>query len=159
MYDDIISVDNVLAAWREFLCNKRGRPDIARFSVHLTDHILVLHRELVDKTYQHGPYKAFRVNDPKPRDIHKASVRDRLVHHAIYRILYQYFSKRFIADSFSCQLGKGTHKALDRFRVFAYKVSKNHTRTAWVLKCDIKKFFASINHSVLFTLLRHVVAA
>ncbi len=139
----------MLAAWREFLKNKRGRRDIERFSIHLTDNILALRRELFDKTYQHGPYRAFRINDPKPRDIHKATVRDRLLHHAIYRILYPYFDPKFIFDSYSCRYDKGVHRAINRFRDDALKVSRNHTRTVWVLKCDIRKFFANINHEIL----------
>lgn len=74
------------------------------------DNILKLHGDLVDKTYKHGLYHAFKINDPKPRDIHKATVRDRIVHHAIYRILYPYFDSKFIFDSFSCRNDKGTHK-------------------------------------------------
>ena len=62
------------------------------------DNILEIHRDLVEKTYKHGRYQSFKINDPKPRDIHKASVRDRLVHHAIYRILYPYFDRKFIFD-------------------------------------------------------------
>lgn len=121
------------------------------------DNILALHNELVNKSYQHGGYKHFKISDPKPRDIHKAPVRDRLVHHAIYRILYPCFDQKFIADSYSCRTGKGTHKALNRFRQFAYKVSQNHTRTCWVLKCDIKKFFASIDHAAMLQILcRHI---
>ena len=157
IYHDIISTENLLAAWREFLRNKRGRKDIERFSIHLIDNILALHRELTDKTYQHGPYKAFRINDPKPRDIHKASVRDRLLHHAIYRILYPHFDPKFIFDSYSCRRIKGTHRAINRFRDDARKVSRNHTRTVWVLKCDIRKFFANINHEILGNILkRHI---
>lgn len=113
------------------------------------DHVIALHRELANHTYRHGGYQAFKINDPKPRDIHKASVRDRLLHHAIYRILYPYFDKRFIADSFSCRNNKGTHKALDRFRDFGREVSRNYRRTCWVLKLDIRKFFASVDHAVL----------
>ena len=128
----------LLSAWREFLKNKRRRKDIERFSLHLTDNILDLHKDLVNTTYRHGPYQAFRINDPKPRDIHKASVRDRLLHHAIYRVLYPYFDQRFIFDSYSCRLAKGTHRAINRFRDYARKVSKNHTRTVWVLKCGIE---------------------
>ena len=157
IYHDIISTKNLLAAWREFLRNKRGRKDIERFSIHLIDNILALHRELTGKTYQHGPYKAFRINDPKPRDIHKASVRDRLLHHAIYRILYLHFDPKFIFDSYSCRRIKGTHRAINRFRDDARKVSRNHTRTVWVLKCDIRKFFANINHEILGNILkRHI---
>ncbi|MBI5470224.1 group II intron reverse transcriptase domain-containing protein [Candidatus Kaiserbacteria bacterium] len=123
------------------------------FGTRLMDNILALHRDLTAGTYRHGGYKAFKISDPKPRDIHKASVRDRLLHHAIYRILYPYFDQTFIFDSYSCRKGKGTHRAMDRFRTFTARVSKNHKRTCWVLKCDIRKFFASIDHAALLEIL------
>ena len=124
------------------------------FSIALSDNIISLHRELLSKTYQHGLYESFKINDPKPRDIHKASVRDRLLHHAIYRVLYPYFDPKFIFDSYSCRFGKGTHRALKRFREFERKISRNNTRTAWILKGDIRKFFANINHEILLGILR-----
>ena len=120
--------------------------------------IIRLHNDLATKTYGHSQYIHFNISDPKPRSIHKASVRDRLLHHAIYRILYPFFDKTFIADSYSCRINKGTHKALSRFREFAYKVSKNNTRTCWILKCDIRKFFASIDHKVLLDILNLYIA-
>lgn len=156
-FHDIISFENLLAAWRGFLRGKRRRKDVAEFSLNLTSNILALHHELTDKTYRHGPYKAFRINDPKPRDIHKATVRDRLLHHAIYRVLYPYFDTKFIFDSYSCRYDKGVHRAINRFRTYARRVSENHTRTAWILKCDIRKFFASIDHAILISILkRHI---
>lgn len=117
------------------------------------DNIFALHRDLKSEIYQHGDYYPFKISDPKPRDIHKASVRDRLLHHALYRQLYPFFNKTFIADSYSCRYGKGTHRAINRFRKFAFQVSKNHTRTCWVLKCDIRKFFASIDQAILLQIL------
>ncbi len=153
-YKDIISVENLLASWREFLKDKKKKKDVAEFSLHFLDNVFYLHNSLKDKTYTHGEYKPFKISDPKPRDIHKASVRDRLLHHAIYRILSPYFDEKFIFDSYSCRLGKGTHRAMNRFRYFARKVSKNHTKTCWVLKCDIRKFFASIDHQILFEILK-----
>lgn len=117
------------------------------------DNLFILNEDLKSDNYHHGGYHAFNISDPKPRSIHKASVRDRLLHHAIYRILYPFFDKIFIYDSFSCRLGKGTHRALNRFRDFAHKVSKNNTKTCRVLKCDIRKFFASIDHKVLLDIL------
>lgn len=140
-------------AWREFCRGKRTRSDVADFSLNSMAHIIQLHNDLASGVYRHGPYEAFSINDTKPRSIHKASVRDRLLHRALYRVLYPSFDRRFIADSFSCREGKGTHRALNRFRTFAYEVSKNHTQTCWVLKCDIRKFFASIHHERLLTLL------
>jgi RNA-directed DNA polymerase len=145
-YEDIIAINNLLGAWREFLKGKRTKKDVQEFQYYLSDNITRLHEELKRQDYRHGGYYAFGISDPKPRSIHKASVRDRLAHHALYRVLYPYFDRRFIADSYSCRDGKGTHKALNRFREFARKVSKNDTRTCWVLKCDIKKSFASIDH-------------
>jgi len=149
VYNDIISVKNLLAAWREFLRNKKKRKDVDEFSVRLMDNILTLHCELAEKTYKHGPYHAFKINDPKPRDIHKASVRDRLLHHALYRVLYPHFDQKFIFDSYSCRVDKGAHRAINRFREYGRKVSFNHMRTAWILKCDIRKFFANIDHQIL----------
>lgn len=154
MFENITSVENLLEAWEEFLPGKRSKPDVIEFSLHLMDNVFKLHRDLVSSTYRHGPYHAFNISDPKPRSIHKATVRDRLLHHAVYCVLYPYFDRRFIADSFSCQEGKGTHRALRRFERFGYQVSKNGTRTCWVLKCDVKKFFANIDHTTLLNILR-----
>lgn len=154
MFEHITSVENLLEAWREFLRGKRGKSDVQGFGLHLMDNIFSLHRDLINHAYRHGPYHAFNISDPKPRNIHKAMVQDRLLHHAVYRVLYPHFSRRFITDSFSCQTGKGTHRALRRFRQFGYKVSRNDTQMCWVLKCDIKKFFANIDHTTLLAILR-----
>ncbi len=157
-YQDIISVENLLGSWQEFLRGKRKRSDVAEFALHLGDNVIELHRELAVKDYRHDSYEPFKICDPKPRQIHKASVRDRLVHHAIYRTLYPYFDRYFIHDSYSCRKGKGTHRAINRFRQFGRQVSRNNTRTCWVLQCDIRRFFASIDHEILLRILRrHIV--
>ena len=156
-YDDIISVENLLLAWREFKRGKTQKKDVQEFEMGLMDNIFDIHRDLKEKTYTHGGYVAFKINDPKPRDIHKATVRDRLVHHLLYRELYGYFDRKFIYDSYSCRIGKGTHKAINRFRDFGKVVSKNNTRPCFVLKGDIRKFFANIDHILLKTILaKHI---
>ncbi|MDO8443793.1 MAG: reverse transcriptase/maturase family protein [Candidatus Azambacteria bacterium] len=157
-FESIISIDNLLEAWKEFIRGKRNKKDVQEFSLCLMDDIITLHQELASGIYRHGSYQAFNISDPKPRNIHKASVRDRLLHHAIYRILYPFFDKTFIADSYSCRKNKGTHKAINRFKYFAARVSKNNTKTCWVLKCDIKKFFANINHEVLLNILEQYIS-
>ena len=156
-FDSIISLENLLISWQEFLKGKRKRKDVEQFSLHFMDNILSLRSDLVNKTYKHGSYYAFKINDPKPRDIHKATIRDRIVHHAIYRILYPYFDKKFTFDSYSCRKDKGTHKALNRFRGLARKVSRNNIKTAWALKGDIRKFFANINHRILKDILKKYI--
>jgi retron-type reverse transcriptase len=157
-YQDIIGCENLLDAWGEFVKGKQMKHDVLVFERQFMEHLLALHHDLAAKRYTHGDYHAFNISDPKPRNIHKASVRDRLLHHALYRKLYPFFDRTFIADSYSCRDGKGTHKALDWFRAFAYKVSRNHTRTVWVLKCDIRKFFASVDHAVLFSILERYIS-
>ena len=156
-FEDIVSVENLLEAWKEFIKGKRQRKDVQEFSLNLMDNILELHSGLINHIYKHAGYQAFNICDPKPRNIHKAGVRDRLLHHAVYRILYPLFDRIFIADSFSCRIKKGTHKAVNRFREFAQKAGKNNTRTCWVLKCDIRKFFASIDHSILIQILKEYI--
>jgi len=152
-YEDIISMENLLGAWKDFLKGKRKKKDVQEFQIRLTDNLISLHTDLKNKTYKHGGYYAFNISDPKPRNIHKASVRDRLLHHAIYRMLYPFFDKKFIFDSYSCRLNKGTHKAIDKFFIYSKKVSINNTRTCWVLKCDVRKFFASIDQVILLKIL------
>ncbi|MFY9461792.1 MAG: reverse transcriptase/maturase family protein [Candidatus Sungiibacteriota bacterium] len=156
-YQYIISLENLLEAWREFASGKRSRKDVQEFERNLMQNIISLHQDLAAKTYRHAPYEAFNISDPKPRNIHKASVRDRLLHHALYRTLYPFFERTFIADSYSCRLGKGTHKAMERFRAFAYQASKNHTKTVWILKGDIRKFFASIDHDILTEIIKSYI--
>ena len=119
--------------------------------------IISLHCELVTKKYSHSAYQHFKISDPKPRDIHKASVRDRLLHHALHRMLSPFFIKTFISDSNSCQIGKGTHRALKRFEQFTRAVSQNNTHTTWVLKCDIRKFFANIDQTILLAIISRYI--
>ncbi len=138
-----------MIAWRAFLNGKRKRADVILFEARLMDNIFSLHHDLKNRTYVHGGYTAFNISDPKPRNIHKATVRDRLLHHLIYQELYRHFDSKFVHDSYSCRVAKGTLKAIDRFRDFSRIVSRNGTRACWVLKCDIRKFFATIDHAVL----------
>ncbi|HSX40046.1 MAG TPA: reverse transcriptase/maturase family protein [Candidatus Saccharimonadales bacterium] len=157
-YAECITVENLLQAWNEFAKGKRKKQDVREFERNLEDNLFALHKSLADKTYRHGNYKSFYVNDPKRRHIHKASVADRVVHHLLYTYLYELFDKTFIHDSYSCRLEKGTHRAVKRLETFVRKVSRNYTKPCFVLHCDIKKFFASVDHGVLFTLLQKKIA-
>lgn len=156
-YKNIISLENLLEAWKEFIVGKKSRKDVQSFELNLMKNIINLHRDLESKIYEHSDYQAFNLSDPKPRSIHKASVRDRLLHHAIYRNLYPFFDKTFIADSYSCRKNKGTHKAIKRFEQFSRIVSRNDKENVWVLKCDVRKFFASIDQSTLIDILKSYI--
>lgn len=156
MYEEIILLKNLFSAWEEFSRGKRKKRDVIEFSSQLSENIFALHQDLKNGLYVHGGYQRFNISDPKPRKIHKALVRDRLLHHAIYRVLYPYFDRKFIHDSYSCRNFKGTHPAMNRFLKFYRKASLNDSQTCWALKCDIRQFFASIDHSRLLEIIaRH----
>lgn len=145
-------------AWQEFRRGKRARDDVREFEFNIEDNLFSLHECLRAKTYVHMLYAGFYVSDPKLRHIHKATVRDRVVHQAIFRKLYPVFDPGFIFDSYSCRFKKGTHAAVRRLASFAKKASGNNQRTIWALKCDIKKFFDSINHKTLLELLKEKIS-
>jgi len=148
-YFSLISVENIFQAWEEFKKGKRKKHDVQVFERNLEDNLFGLQYELAKKTYRHGNYHQFYVNDPKRRHIHKAEVCDRIVHHLLYKYLYKLFDKTFVYDSYSCRLDKGTHRAVKRLEYFSRKLSKNYTRDFWSLKLDIKQFFASVDHEIL----------
>lgn len=157
IFDKIISIENLISSWKEFRIGKKNRPDTLEFERNLEDNIWQLHDELRDKTYKHSPYISFYIHDPKLRHIHKAYVRDRVLHHAIVKHLDPIFEPGFIFDSYSCRINKGTHRGISRFVSQTRKISLNFNQPAWILKCDVKKFFASIDQNVLLNILfRHV---
>src|SRR3989344_2342320 len=124
---DLISIENLFQAWSEFRKGKRKRKDVQIFERNLEDNLFNLYQKLKDRTYKHGCYHAFFVNDPKRRHIHKASVEDRIIHHLLYKYLYELFDKTFIYDSYSCRINKGTHRGVRRLAHIVRKVSKNYT--------------------------------
>lgn len=153
-FEEMFSVENLLKAFFEFRKGKRNKGDVAFFTTSLFTNISSLHKDIMEERYRHGKYYNFKINDPKPRDIHKASVRDRIIHHTVTLSLRDYFEDFYIHDSYSCRKGKGTLRALNRFENFSRKISANYTQDGYVLKCDIKKCFTSIDHNLLKKILR-----
>lgn len=154
LFDQIISPENLFAAWDDFRRDKRNKPDVTRFEWRLEENIFELRRELRNKTYQHGPYTGFYITDPKQRHIHKATVRDRVLHHAIFSIINPIFEETFIPTSFSCRVGFGTHKGVDVLEKMTRTVARNNTKNCFVLKCDVRKFFDSVDRGILLSILR-----
>jgi len=153
LFDQIINIENLFLSWLEFRKGKANKIDVQIFERNLEDNLFKLHWELKNNIYRHQPYKSFTIYDPKIRVIHKATVRDRIVHHAVFRILYPVFDPYLMPDSYSCRVGKGTHKAVERLDLFIRNVSRNYQQTCYALKCDIQKFFASVDHEILKKLL------
>jgi len=154
LFSEIISVKNLLLAWHEFKRGKLKKRDVQEFVLNLEDHLFTLHDDLAQGTYSHSPYTSFFVRDPKLRHIHKPAVRDRILHHAIVLSIEPLFEPYFIFNSYSSRLGKGTHAAVAQLRRLAWHVSRNNTKTIWILQCDVRKFFDSVDHDILLRLVR-----
>jgi RNA-directed DNA polymerase len=142
MYSQLCTWDNLLLAYHKAAKGKRGHPNVAAFEYRLEDHLLELQRDLLEKTYQPGEYHSFYIHDPKKRLISAAPFRDRVVHHALCNLIEPIFERSFIFDSYANRIGKGTHRAIDRAQQFA-------RRYKYILPCDIRQFFPSIDHAIL----------
>ena len=146
LWDTLVSFENLHEATRRAAAGKRKRADVARFLLNVETELVSLRRELESGAYQPGPYREFWKEEGKRRQISAAPFRDRVVHHALTQVLEPVFERRFSKDSYACRVGFGTHKALARARWAA-------ARFPYALKCDVRKYFASIDHQVLKTLL------
>jgi len=141
-------VENLLSAWDEFKKGKREKLDVQEFEFRLEDNLFQLHQDLKSKKYKHNEYVGFYIYDPKKRHIHKATVRDRIVHHAIHRKFYLIFNPTFIFASYSSRKEKGIHRAIIKLDNMLRTVYQARGK-CFVLKCDIKKFFPTIDHKIL----------
>jgi retron-type reverse transcriptase len=150
LWADVVDFQNLLAAARQSQRGKRFRDSVLRFNYNLEHELTHLHQQLQTKTYQPGKYKTFHVKEPKARLISAAPYRDRVVHHALCNVIMPIFEQTFIHDSYANRVGFGTHRALKRFTQF--------TRSnRYVLQCDLQKYFPSIDHEILKTLIRRKI--
>lgn len=149
-YDDIYTWENLYSAYRKAAKGKRSRRPAAAFEFKLEDNLIQLQEELAGETYRPGAYVNFTIHEPKRRLISAAPFRDRVVHHALCQVIEPAFERSFIDHSYANRIGKGTHRALDTCQTWL-------GRYRYVLPCDIKQFFPSIDHHLLQrTLNRHI---
>lgn len=146
LFQKIVSFDNLIkAAYRAFKGKKHKR--IVRwFYFYYEYQLLRLKRELTSKTYLPRPLRNFLIRDPKIRLISAPAFRDRVLHHAICNIIEPILEKGYIYHSYACRVGKGTHRAIKQARRYCQKYD-------YYLKCDIKRYFQSIDHEILKKLL------
>ena len=138
---------SLLLATRKAQRGKRFRNNVLAFNYNLERNLLTLKTELEGRTYRPGTFRTFEIVEPKHRIISVAPYRYRVVHHALCNIIVPIFERTFIEDTYANRIGYGTHKALRRFTIF--------TRSSkYILQCDIKKYFPSIDLEILKTLIR-----
>lgn len=125
---------------------------VMEFERHLADNIIDLYGELNNLTYKHGPYERFIICDNKRREIHEASIKDKVVHQIVYEFLMHLFEPTFIGDSYSSRKYKGSHKAVRTFRYFS-RIARDQNSGVYILKCDVRKYFDNIDHATLIGLI------
>jgi hypothetical protein len=151
LYERVYAWDNLRLAHRKAARGKRGKAAAAAFEYRLADNLLQLREELEAQSYHPGAYHSFYIHEPKRRLISAAPFRDRVVHHALCNVIEPIFERSFIFDSYANRKGKGTHRALDRAQQFA-------KRFRYVLQCDVRQFFPSIDHALLREILVRRIA-
>jgi retron-type reverse transcriptase len=150
LYPQIVDFDNLYLSAKKAQKSKRFRPNVLAFNYNLETELLTLQQELINKTYQPGEYRTFHLQDLKTRLISAAPYRDRVVHHALCNIIVPIFERTFISDTYANRVGFGTHKALKKFTQFA----RSHR---YILQCDIRKYFPTIDHEILKEIIRRKI--
>jgi retron-type reverse transcriptase len=150
MLEQVSSWDNLLLAYQKAAKGKRGKANVAVFELGLEDNLLQLQKELRAGDYRPGDYVSFTIHEPKKRIISAAPFRDRVVHHALCNLIELDFERKFIDSSYANRIGKGTHRALKRCQQLS-------RRYPYVLQCDVRQFFPSLDHAVLRRILAQTV--
>lgn len=149
LWEKLIDFENLHEAFQDARHGKRYRLDVMRFAANLEENLVNLQNHLIWKTWMPGKQREFTVFEPKMRMIQAPPFEDRVIHHALVRVVNPLFEAKFIQDSFACREGKGTQRAVFRAQQFARIAKRNWGDKVYVLKADISRYFASIRHDVL----------
>ncbi|MGL5947737.1 MAG: reverse transcriptase domain-containing protein, partial [Aeromonas sp.] len=153
LYPQIYDFDNLLSAYLRARQGKRSRMEVMRFHYNYEAELINIQNHLMWGTWRTGEYRPFTVHEPKRRDGASLPFRDRVLHHALVAVINPCFEPRFIRDTYACIAGRGTHSGADRAQAMLRSVQRKHGR-AYVLKADIAKYFANINHAILRAIIR-----
>jgi retron-type reverse transcriptase len=145
LFPRVVDFTNLSRAYTAAARRKRHRGEVRQFEHCLEPQLWSIHRDLEAGTYRWGAYRRFLIRDPKLREIRAAPFRDRVVHQAIFHVLDPIVRRRFIDDTYACLSGRGPLAAVRRFREFA----QARQARGWMLKVDVKSYFASVDHAVL----------
>jgi len=146
LWEQLVSFENILLAFRKAAKGKGYKSCLLQFIQDFEHNILQLQHALITKSYQPGVYQTFFIYEPKKRMISAAPFVDRIVHHCLINVIGPVLESTFIQRSYANQIGKGTHRAI--------RDVQNAMRLhRYVLHCDIRKYFPSIDHEILKALI------
>ena len=154
LFSKIINEDNIDKAYKKALKgNGKYHIEAMNFVLDEVYNLHTLKQSLIDETYQFDGYTTFTVCEPKERVINAPHFKDKIVQLAINNVLKEVYNHCFIFDSFACIDNKGTHKCVDRIQHLMRKAKWEYGESTTILKCDVKKFFYTIDRQVLKGLL------
>jgi hypothetical protein len=153
LFDRATSLDALHQGYLDARKSKRATRACAGFERRLGAQLEDLAATLAASTYAPRPYTSFTVHEPKPRIITAPAFRDRVVQHAAYRVIQPLLDARFIAQSFACRPGLGTHAAADYVQA-AMRAAK---QGSWFLQMDVRRFYYSIDRGILRALYERII--
>lgn len=145
LFSKIVDMNNLILASKRAQKGKTKKREVRIWNANLMANLRLLQEELISKKYTLGEYFVFTIYEPKERIISKLPFRDRVVQHAIMNMIQDTLKDSFISQTYSCIKGRGVHKCLKDIKIHL----KDRQATKYVLKMDIKKFYPSLNHSIL----------
>lgn len=149
LFEEIVSFPNLLAAYFEARRGKMNCASIMKLNRNYEDVIFTLQKELREKTWEPKQYREFLcVTEVKRRIINAPAFEDRIVHHAMAKVIRPLFERKYIYDSYATIKNKGTHKAVYRVQDFLKRAARRG-ESVYILQCDISKYYQSIDHDVL----------
>lgn len=130
LFPQIYTFDALHAAYLRARAGKRDKASVQAFEFDLEGNLIQLQNELIWGTYRVGKYHQFDVFEPQKRAIAALPFRDRVVQHALVAVIEPLWECRFIADSYACRPGRGTHRGADRVQAMMRKVKREHGHVA-----------------------------
>lgn len=146
LFEQVVALPNLWGGWRDFRRGKRSRPSVLAFEADADRHIVRLAEDLAAGGYRPGAYRLLLLHEPKRRVVAAAPIGDRVVHHAVHRVLAPRLDTGLIDESYACLPGRGTHRAL-----LAFLASLRRHR--FVLHLDIRHYFLSIDRGILLAIM------
>lgn len=154
VWQKVISMENLQLAAQKARKGKRNKYGVKQFDKNPEENLALLHVMLRNKTFTTSTYKTFKIYEPKEREVYALPYfPDQVVHHAAMNYLQPILLSTFTADTYACIPGRGIGKA---FRALK-KALNDQENTAYCLKLDIKKFYPSVDHTVLKSQIRRKV--
>ena len=154
LFERVCSFENLYSSYLKARRGKNDSSEVLQFTYSLENNLIALQKKLRNGTYRTGKYRNFTIFEPKKREISALPFKDRVVHHAVCSVIEPVFEKTFIFDSYACRKGKGTHAGASRLQSFLRKNTKN----CFALKCDVKRYFPSVDHKTLKKMLKEKIA-